>query len=265
MTQQTGRISKRKDVNAASSLPEIGKIKIGEKKVSAKGVEYPSALDYFRSTGTFANEFVKLFGEKPKKLNVCFISDDLAEVCNERYVCWENGKRWGEGDGETFMVFDKSLGDKDKEGKPKGDYAHGLPANDPRVRALKWDQMLTLRFVLLEMKGIMGYWRFETKAKAVTIPSIIKSFDLVRERAGSIIGFPFTLMVEKKIGYNPGEAKSYPVVTLVPNFTEDSINMVRDYIDMGGSMNRITSKMIQQEKVLDQLPKQIGSGEAKPE
>lgn len=263
MTNQTGRISKRKDVSAASSLPEIGKIKIGEKAMSAKGVEYPKALDYFRSTGTFANEFIKIFGEKPRKLNVAFISDDLNEVCNERYVCWQDGKRWGEGDGETFTVFDKSLGDKDKEGKPKGAYAENVPASDPRVKALKWDQMLTLRFVLLEMKGIMGYWRFETKAKAVTIPQIVKSFDLVRDRAGSIIGFPFTLLVEKKTGYSPGEVKSYPVVTLVPNFSEDSLEMVRQYIDMGGSMNRITSKMIQQEKVLDQLPKQtleIGDG-----
>lgn len=30
-------------------------------------------------------------------------------------------------------------------------------------------------------------------------------------------------------------------------------------------MNRITSKMIQQEKVMDALPKQLGSGEAKSE
>jgi hypothetical protein len=262
MQQQNGRISKRKDVSAASSLPEIGKIKIGEKALSAKGVEYPKALDYFKPTGTFANEFTKLYGQKPQKLNVAFISDDINEVCNQRFECWDGGKRWGFGDGETFTVFDRSLGDKDKDGKPKGAYAENVAATDPRVKALKWDEMLTLRFVLLEMKGIMGYWRFETKAKIVTIPSIIKSFDLVRERAGSIIGFPFTLLVEKKTGYSPGEAKSYPVVTLVPNFSEDSIEMVRQYIDMGGSMNRITSKMIQQEKVFEALPKQLEGGKS---
>lgn len=257
MGTNTGRISKRKDVSAASSLPEIGKIKIGEKKTNAKGVEYPSALDYFKPTGTFANEFTKLYGQQPRKLNIAFISDDINEVCNQRFECWDGGKRWGYGTGELFTVWDKSAGGG------KGAYVDNVESTDPRVKALKWDEMLTLRFVLLEMKGIMGYWRFETKAKAVTIPSIIKSFDLVRERAGSIIGFPFTLLVEKKIGYNPGEAKSYPVVTLVPNFSEDSIEMVRQYIDMGGSMNRITSKMIQQEKVLEALPKQLGSGEAK--
>lgn len=263
MTNTTGRISSRKAVNAASVLPEIGKIKIGIKH-ETKG--YPMSLDYFRPTGTFANEFTKLFGEKPKKLNIAFISDDIAEVCNQRFECWTDGKRWGFGDGENFTVFDRTKGDPDKEGKPKGAYVENVPPTDPRVKALKWDEMLTLRFVILEMKGIMGYWRFETKAKTVTIPSITKSFDFVRERAGSIIGFPFTLIVENKTGYSPGESKSYPMVALVPNFTQNTLEMVREYIEAGGEMSRVTTKMIEQETLLKVLPKeslQIGEGEKK--
>ncbi len=252
MTNQTGRISKRKDVSAASVLPEIGKIKIGEKHPE-KG--YPMSLDYFRPTGTFANEFTKLFGAKPRKLNISFISDDINEVCNQRFECWTDGKRWGYGDGETFTVFDKSLNGG------KGGYSEGVPPTDARVKALKWDEMLTLRFVLLEMKGIMGYWRFETKAKTVTIPSVIKSFDFVRERAGSIIGFPFSLIVEKRTGYSPGEPRSYPMVTLVPNFTEETMQMVSEYINAGGNMNKVTTKIIEQNEVLKLLPaKELGEG-----
>ncbi len=247
MTQTQGRISRRKDVNAASVLPEIGKIKIGIKH-ETKG--YPMSLDYFRPTGTFANEFTKLFGEKPKKLNIAFISDDIAEVCNQRFECWTDGKRWGFGDGENFTVYDKGAAGG------KGGYVENVPPTDARVKALKWDEMLTLRFVILEMKGIMGYWRFETKAKTVTIPSITKSFDFVRERAGSIIGFPFTLIVEKKTGYSPGEPKSYPMVTLVPNFTQDTLEMVREYIEAGGEMSRVTTKMIEQENLLKVMPKE---------
>lgn len=251
MEKQNGRISKRKNESTASILPEIGKVKIGMKATNAKGVEYPKAIDYFRPTGTFANEFTKLFGENCKKLNIAFISDDINEVCNQRFECWTDGKRWGYGDGETFTVFDKSVNGA------KGAYVENLPPTDARVKALKWDEMLTLRFVILEMKGIMGYWRFETKAKTVTIPSIIKSFDFVREKAGSIIGFPFSLIVEKKTGYSPGEPRLYPAVTLVPNFTEDSLTMVREYIEMGGNMNRVTTKMIEQEQVLKLIPKQL--------
>lgn len=237
----TGRIQSRKTEAAASTLPEIGKVKIGEK---APNGNYPRSLDYFKPTGNFANEFTMKYGDKPTKLSVCFVSDDLNEVCNERYESWVKGKRWGWGDGAIFSVWDSTANDN------KGAYIHNLPANDPRVKSLKWDIMLTLRFVLLELKGIMGVWKFETKAKATTIPSVVKAFDYVRDRAGTIIGFPFTLVVERKTGYNPGEAKSFPMVSLIPNFSEDAITLIRDYVEQGGSIHKITTSMIQQQKLL---------------
>lgn len=235
----TGRIQSRKSESAASTLPEIGKVKIGEKATGKTGTEYPRSLDYFKPAGNFANEFTMKYGDKPTKLSVCFISDDLNEVCNERYESWVKGKRWGWGDGSMFTVWDQTA----KESK--GAYIENLPAADARVKALKWDVMLTLRFVLLELKGIMGYWRFETKAKATTIPSVVKAFDFVRERANTIIGFPFNLIIERKTGYNPGEAKSYPVVTLVPNFSQDALIAVREYIEAGGQISKITTAMIE--------------------
>lgn len=247
----TGRIQSRKTDTAASTLPEIGKVKIGEKATSKTGTEYPRSLDYFKPTGNFANEFTMKYGDKPTKLSVCFVSDDLNEVCNERYESWVKGKRWGFGDGSLFTVWDATA----NEGK--GAYIHNLPATDQRVKSLKWDVMLTLRFVLLELKGIMGYWRFETKAKSTTIPSVVKAFDFVRERAGTIIGFPFNLTIEKKTGYNPGEAKNYPVVSLVPNFSQDAIEMVANYLEAGGNVHKLTTAMIEQKKVLAEGGKKL--------
>lgn len=249
MSNQSGRISQRKTNSAASTLPEIGKLKIGEKATTAGGKEYPKALDYFRPTGNFAGAFTHAHGEKPTAVPICFISDNLSEVCNERYESWTNGKRHGWGDGETFTVWEPTGG-----ADSKGAYVEGVSAADARVRALKWDIMLTLRFVMLKMKGVLGYWTFQTKAKATTIPSIVQAFDFVKGRAGTIIGFPFTLMVERKKGYNPGEAKNYPVVTLVPNFSEQSIAMVNDYLEAGGSVNKLSTAMIEQNKVLQLAP-----------
>lgn len=237
---QTGRIQSRKTESAASTLPEIGKIKIGEKATNSSGTEYPRSLDYFRATGNFANEFANVYGVKPTRLSICFVSDALSEVCNERFESWIKGKRWGWGDGAIFTIWDKE----------KSAYMPNIPASDPRVKQLNWDVMLTLRFVLLEMRGIMGYWTFQTKAKATTIPSVVKAFDFVRERANTIIGFPFNLIVERKTGYNPGDPKSYPVVTLVPNFSQDAIDAVRNYVEAGGNINRITTAMISQQTLL---------------
>lgn len=241
MQNQTGRISQRKTNSVGSTLPEIGKIKVGEKKKNSKGVEYPTSLDYFRATGNFANAFNAQYGDAPKSLTIAFISDDLSEVCNERYECWDKGKRWGWGDGETFTVWDGSA------------YKEGLQKNDPIVIGKKWDTMLTLRFVLLDMKGILGYWTFQSKGKASSIPSIVKSFDYVRERASTIVGFPFQLIVEKKTGYNPGEARNYPVVQLVPNFTDEAIEKVRGYLEQGGEVNRLSAKFVKAQEALPEV------------
>lgn len=247
---QNGRIKVAKAQNNASTLPEIGKIKTGIKAKTAAGVEYPKAIDYFRPTGNFANQFTALYGEKPKSLQVAFISNDIKEVCNEQFESWEKGKRFGFGDGETFTVWDA------KSGK----YVSDVPPTDNRVKALKWDRTLTLRFVLLKMTGVLGYWSWSTKAKEVSIPSITKSFDMVMEKSGSIIGFPFNFTIEMKKSYTPGEARTYPVVSLIPSFTEENMEAVRNYIEAGGSMNRLTTKMIESGSINEPRILEIGEG-----
>jgi hypothetical protein len=256
MTTQKGRIANREQ---DGGLSEIGKIKIGIKKTSGGGKEYPAAIDYFKPTGQFANVFTQKFGEKPKELKIVFLSNNVEDVCNQRFECWEGGKRWGWSDGENYTIWDASL----KNGK--GDYKTLKPDSEANKKAIKavgkWDEMLTIRFVLLELPGVMGYWTFQTKAKAVTIPSITKAFDFVQEKAGTIIGFPFSLMVEMKTGYKPGDPTKYPVVTLVPNFTEETIELVQNYVAAGGNMNRLTSRMIANNQ-LDPKVLQIGEGQA---
>lgn len=244
----TGRIGKRKQEIVATTLPEVGKIKVGEKGMSQSGKEYPKSLDYFKATGNFANAFTQIYGDKPQSIDIAFISDNLAEVCNERYESWIKGKRWGYGDGETFTIWDEGL----------RAYVPDVPKTDPRIGKLPWEVVLTLRFVLLKMRGVMGYWSFTTKGKLTTIPSVIKAFDFVRERAQTIVGFPFRLMVEKKSGYSPGDPKSFPVVTLVPTFTEDAIELVKSFIESGGKIQEITTKMIEQKQVLQLENKSTG-------
>jgi len=243
-----GRISKG-EVQQGSTLPEIGRIKVGEKRLLASGKEIPTSLDYFRATGKFANQFTSLFGDKPTELHIAFVSNDINEVCNERYEAWDKGKRLGYGDGEIFTVWNPTA----------GAYESGLSKDDPKVKALGklWSQMLTLRFVLLKMKGVLGYWTFETKAKETTIPSIVKAFDMVMERSGSIIGFPFSLVVEKVQSYTPGIAKNYPIVKLIPNFTEETIEQVRSYVEAGGALNRLTTSMITSGAILNAGVKQL--------
>ncbi len=245
-----GRISTG-TVQQGRTLPEIGRIKVGMK--TERG--FPTSLDYFRASGDFANRFVSLFGDKPTELKVAFVSNNIEEVCNEQFEAWDKGKRLGWGNGEVFTVWNPQGG---KDGK--GAYVEGLPADDPSVKAIRklFARTLTLRFVLLEMKGVLGHWTFQSKAKETTIPTIVKAFDMVMERSGSIVGFPFSLMVKKVQSYSPGAARNYPIVQLVPNFTEETIEAVRAYVESGADLNRITTNMITSGSLL-----QLSSGSYK--
>lgn len=243
----SGRIVKQHASSA--SLPLIGRIKIGDKAKNSAGKEYPISIDYFRATEKYANKFNEVFGDRPNKIGIVFITDDLTEACSQYYASWDKGKLWGEGDGEVFRIWDPTIVDKD--GKAVGGYVKDVPKTDPRVKAIKgWAEHLRLRFVIPAIKDVLGYWEFMTKGSASSIPNIIETFDFIQKKAGTIMGFPFDLTVSKASGYSPGAAKSYSVVQLIPNRGEENISAIKAYLDGGGDISKIATITMNEKKLL---------------
>jgi hypothetical protein len=245
----SGRIVKRKEVQS-SSMPinEIGKIKIGEKVkgTSKMGKEYerPSSLDYFRCDSKFAEIFKAQYGDKPTKLLIVFISDDVNLSCQERFEAWDNGKRQGWGDGENFTVWNPTAGDDGK-----GAYVE-VNKDSTLLAGKQWAEMVTLRFVLPELSGILGHWTFTTKGKKTSIPGLVQAFDFIQGRMGTVVGVPFELIVEKAKGYNPGEARNYSRVKLIPCISEQYMLKVREFLVAGKSMSEIAPLMVSEAKLL---------------
>lgn len=233
-------------------LPLVGRIKVGEKRKTADGSkEYPASLDYFRPDGKYIDKFTEAFGEKPVRIPVVFVSDNYKDSCSQYFAAWEKGKCYGEGDGETFKVWDASAGQKDSKGNPTGAYVENLPKTDPRVKAIKtWAEYMKLRVVIPAIKDVLGVWEFTTKASKSTIPNIISTFDFIQSRAGTIIGFPFDLVVTKAQGYNPGQPKNYPVVSLIPNRGEENIVAIKNYLSGGGRIEDIAAISMNETKLL---------------
>ena len=107
-----------------------------------------------------------------------------------------------------------------------------------------WQTKLTLRFVCLDIPGVMGQWQLTTGGVKSSIPDIIKTFDTVLNRAGTIRGLPFDLIVQKVGGKSLGldggvQSTSFPVVQLIPNFTEDNVLAVKNFLENGGDPNRV--------------------------
>ena len=183
----SGRIVKQHASSA--SLPLIGRIKIGDKAKNSAGKEYPISIDYFRATGKYESKFKEVLGDKPNKIGIVFITDDLTEACSQYYASWDKGKLWGEGDGEKFRIWDSTI--VDKEGKAVGGYVEDVPKTDPRVKAIKgWAEHLRLRFVIPAIKDVLGCWEFVTKGSASSIPNIIETFDFIKEKAETSKNIP---------------------------------------------------------------------------
>ncbi len=225
-------------------LPVLGKIMIGElTKKSPNGPTFPTSLDYFKVDDQcrYKNNFIEKLGEKPNKLRIAFISDRIEEVCNERWECYYNGVtrgfRFGYGDGHSFKIFD-----------PASQKEVPILASDPQfaIKTAKWEWkvVLTLRFVILDLPGILGQWQLTTRGAKSSIPGIINTFDSVLAQAKTVRGLPFDLTISKVKGKSLStggdvSTTNFPVLNLVPNFTEENIRMVKEYISQGGNTSDV--------------------------
>ena len=104
-----------------------------------------------------------------------------------------------------------------------------------------WEISLILRFIIPKIRGIAGYWQFSTKGDASTIPQVRNIFDTMLERRGSVQGMIFDLNVKFAKSNKPGITSKYPVVSLVPNHSEENIAMVK-----GGIMDFQNTKLLTQ-------------------
>lgn len=240
-----GRIIRKEPINRIS-LPIIGKIKVGIK--DEKGL--PKSIDYFRSTGKYAALFTKAYGEKPQTIQIVFPDNDPAKVCCERYEYRDDeGRLLASGDGETFQVWDGKEYKKFTTAEYP-DLMKGIEKKHPNKLYQKtgegWQIILTLNFVIPCVRGIAGVWQFSTKGTASTIPQIRDVFDAMLESKGFCKGIVFDLNVQYAKSQKPGDKSRYPVVTLVPNESEENIKKVKQAYEPIGLENK--QKQIEQKE-----------------
>jgi recombination directionality factor gp3-like protein len=241
----SGRIIREGDQGGRMTI--LGKVKVGKK--SEKG--FPTSLDYFIATGKYAGLFDKVYGDRPDRLEICFHSDDIGQVCNEEYECRDReGKRVAYGDGESFHLYD--AGKKEYIIVRKEDLPKGLGT---------WSTTLTLRFILLRVNTVFGLWQFTTKGEKSSIPAIRDTFDAVKQQAGTVLHVPFDLIVEKVSSQKPGEKRTFPVVSLIANIGSQELQLLGEYIEKGGQLKGIVSQGQIEQLAADSGMKLLGGGD----
>lgn len=165
-------------------------------------------------------------------IKVIFISDDPEHSCKEEYDGRDSqGRRAGYGDGSTWFLW-----------KGKG-YEQAINKEEvseyTKKHAIKWSAILTLHFIIPAIHGVLGLWKFQTKGDKSSIPQIRDTFDKIQDMAGTVINIPFDLIVKKVKSQNPGSTSVFPVVSLVPNLSQESMEVLKGYLQGGGSIGQL--------------------------
>lgn len=233
-----GRIIRPEQGAGILELPEIGRLHIGKKQMGQNGKEYPVSVDYFIPAGKYAGLFTQALGEKPATIQVVFPSDDAAKVCNERYTYRDNsGALVAYGDGNIFNIWDgKKYAPYSVAQYP--DIMKQITDKNPTKRGDdNWDIELTLRFVIPAIRGIVGIWCLNTKAKASSINNMRNSFDSVQAMRGTVTTSVFDLSVKFHKSNKPGQNSRYPVMELICN--DSRINEIKQMLQEENSTKNL--------------------------
>lgn len=240
--------------NSAMPFGIAGKIKIGMK--NEKG--YPMSLDYFlchTQDVEYKRMFENAFGEKPKKLKICFFSDDINQSCSNRYELLDSSGHLAIfGDGETYHIANEKGYTPYKLEQMLKKYAtieEFEQAQKIKHKSVKgFEQVLILRFFLPEMKGVLAGWELRTKAEKSSISQIVSHFDMIQKMAGTVIKVPFDLSVTKVKSHRAGAKNQYPVLKLVCNISFENVEKIH------GLTNNVAG-FLSDAKIEQELPQYI--------
>lgn len=235
-----GRIY-RPEQGVTMELPEVGRLHIGKKQMGDKGREFPVSVDYFIPSGKYADLFVAALGEKPSTIQVIFPSDNPELVCNERFEYRDNsGALVARGDGRIFEIWDGQRYAPYSVDKYPDIWDQIIRNNPTKRGADNWDIVLTLRFIIPAVRGIVGVWQFSTKGKASSVRNIRESFDGVQALRGTVTNTVFDLSVKFAKSNKPGNNSRYPVVSLVAN--DNRISEVREAMNPQQNLSLLLPK-----------------------
>lgn len=239
-----GRLSPRLSGKREYSLPEIGRLSVGDRATKQKGnrtIEFPVGLDYFRlrtDDEKVRKAWLETYGEKPSNLRVSFFSDDLSKVCNQYLELRYGRVKFAWGDGETFHVWNPQTRESEIRVLPSAD-ALDQTMRDIREEALsfaktkreerlvgEWSQVLNLKVWLPDFP-ILGEFRLTTKGESSSIQNVINGFDLIQEQVGTVVQFPFDLSVKLHKADTMSRSQ-YPVIDLKPMISKESIQAISE-------------------------------------
>lgn len=205
-----------KGVSEIRRLPRLGKIHLGIKKKTERGVEYPSPTDYF----VCPEEVQAVFGEKPRELRIMFPGEDDTRWASQWLRCYSATRGLiCKGDGQAAMALvDVETGEIATRDSPVVEmrevscHPESCPEYGKRCR-----RVMSLQFLIPEVPGL-GIWQLDTTS-FYSIVNINSAIDLIRGIYGRVSMIPLTLSLAPQEVQPEGRRKTIRVLTLTSPYS----------------------------------------------
>ena len=172
-------------------IPRLGKIRLGVKATSVKGVEYPKEVDYF----VCPPEVIEKLGPEPKSLEIYFPCEDEEKFFPQELLRYAGGQIVCRGNGEEATEIDRGTGEQKCVKCP----CPHLTRKEPKPDCSPTANLM----VIIPAVG-MGCYQIDTHSKS-NITQLNSAIDQIRGLLGGRISFvPLTLRRVKKKIQTPG-------------------------------------------------------------
>lgn len=211
-----------KGLSQVRRLPRLGKIRLGIKKVTAEGKEYPAEIDYFKldpqTPSAEENEkliklFTKLYGEKPKQITIMFPVPDPNVFFPQFYKRYASGVLRCKGDGETASCISKEhaegleiLGDNEL-----GGVNVRCPGKECQYyQQKKCGESAALQVLLPELPGA-GVWEIPT-GSFHSIVNVNSCIEFIRGVCGRVHMMPLKLERREQAITHDGKTRNHYIL-----------------------------------------------------
>ena len=213
--------------NLNRRLVEIGKIKIGGHGAERKGAggtyRLPVKFDHFKVTDLDKDdkdnfipnaEIMSKLGDKPKKLDILLLSDDIDNNFPTSYASYQGNKCFCRGDGETASRRFTKDGNNKELPEPVYSEVPCDPETCPYFKENKCKPNGTLSVMLPQTEKVGGVYKFRTTSWN-SIVNITSSLELIKLTTGGVLfGLPLAMELIEKQTEDHGKIK---VVNIVYN------------------------------------------------
>ena len=206
-----------------------GKIRLGEKRKTKDGKEYPAKLDYFLfdpEDERLLHVLKEKFGDKPRRLKIAFPSDDASVVYPQWYKLYTASGLLCKGDGETATRVADGWAMVDVECPGPDVCELSLEKGVGKRPGCK--RLASLQFFLVEFDQLF-VWQIDTTSFH-SIVNINSGLDLLRHIAGRISFMPIDLVLKPQTIQPDGKKQVAYVLDLVIPVGLQHLNALRPLV-----------------------------------